>query len=333
MNRFDYISHSDALLKVERYTLSEGKAAGVQMIRAANARGLEFHVAADRCMDITELRCGGKPIHYSSGTGITHPAYYEPEGYEWLRSFHAGFLTTCGLNQVGEPCEYKGVRHGIHGRISNCPAEHVSTDVQRDGERLKGHIDGIVRQARQQGENIELRRSFEFDSESMLFKMTDEISNRSSMPEPFMVLYHFNFGYPFLTENTKVSIPIESTKGWNPRSEEQKMNFNRFYAPGTNNGELTLLHRLNADENGMTYFEIESEETRLRVSYLSAELPYLGQWTHLQTNDYVLGIEPCNNNIRGVAWEAKNNTLCYLEPGESRRIQFTFELCNKGDKK
>ena len=96
---------------------------------------------------------------------------------------------------------------------------------------------------------------------------------------------------------------------------------------------MCIRDRLNTDEYGMTYFEIDSEETRLRVSYLSKELPYLGQWIHLRTNDYVLGLELCNNNIRGVAWEAKNNTLSYLEPGESKRIQFTFELCNRGDNK
>ena len=54
--------------------------------------------------DISRLRCRGVNLSYLSPCGYVGPAYYESEGAGWLKSFTAGFLTTCGLRVVGSPC-------------------------------------------------------------------------------------------------------------------------------------------------------------------------------------------------------------------------------------
>ena len=319
MERYNCISSEAALLHIQRYRLEEGKAAEVPMIRVANAAGLELHIAAGRAMDITELRYRGMPLNYFSGTDITHGSYYDPRGYEWLRSFYGGFLTTCGLDQVGEPCLWDGVEKGLHGPISNCPAFHVSTDVRRDGAGgFRGTVSGVVRQVKQQGENLELRRTYAFTDGEAAFTMTDEITNLGATPWPYLILYHFNFGYPFLSPALELDLPVSSTAGWDDFSEAHKGDY-KDMAPAE---ELTLVHTVCTGPDGLAHLKLRSCGTALDITYPTAELPLLGQWRHLQPREYVLALEPCNNHLMGCQWEREHGTLRYLQPDETRRIAF-----------
>ena len=42
----------------------------------------------------------------------------------WLKSFTAGFLTTCGLESVGGPCVDAGEELPLHGSIANIPCSY-----------------------------------------------------------------------------------------------------------------------------------------------------------------------------------------------------------------
>lgn len=322
MTRFDYVSNDAALLNIQRYCLQEGRAAGVQMIRVANAAGLELHLAADRALDIAELRYLGTSIGYLSATGITHPAYYEPEGYGWLRSFYGGFLTTCGLDQVGEPCAFHDESRGLHGRISNCPAEQLCTTTQRDGQTLSGIVQGTTRQARQQGEAYLLRRTYHFSADRADFSFTDVIENQSATPLPLQLLYHFNLGHPFLSPELKIQLPPATIQ---PFSAADAAHCNEF-ADCTDPRELTLLHQLEhrAPDTTLT---AENHGLRLTLQFDSTQLPILAQWRHLAARDYVLAFEPTNTHLQGVAWDAAQQTLEYLAPGQSKTLHFTVSLC------
>ena len=113
-----YLSNPDVLLRIQKFQYTEGRAKGTEAFRVTNAAGLDFTVLIDRAMGIGDLFYKGERISFLTENGVVNPAYYEPEGTNWLRSFGGGFLCTCGLDQVGEPCE----GHGIHGRIDNIPA-------------------------------------------------------------------------------------------------------------------------------------------------------------------------------------------------------------------
>ena len=65
-------------------------------------------VSPDRNCDITRLRVNGMNLSYMRPCGYVAPAYYDSIGSNWLSSFTAGFLTTCGLQAVGSPCEDEG---------------------------------------------------------------------------------------------------------------------------------------------------------------------------------------------------------------------------------
>lgn len=321
MERLKYVSNDGALLKIERYCLQEGKAAGTQMIRVCNAAGLEMHLVADRALDISELRFRGVSIGYLSATGITHPSYYEPEGYGWLRSFYGGFLTTCGLDQVGEPCQIGSNSYGLHGRIANCPAEQICTEVRRKGEKLVGVVSGAIKQACQQGEAYLLRRTYYFTDDSAGFTFEDEIENQSGKDVPLQVLYHFNLGYPFLSPTLKMQLPKSRTVAWNEASKEMCSD----YSNCADDREMTLMHLL-TEKSNQERLILQNQGIQLALEFDGKQLPILAQWRLLQPREYILAFEPTNNHLRGLEWEKLNGAVDILQSGEKRKYQFSVKF-------
>jgi len=103
----------------------DGSQRGVRTVRLWNAAGLDFTVLAERGMSIGALSVQGVPYAYHSPIGVTHPAYLESQPLGWLRTWPGGFLTTCGLTQVGSACEDENQTLGLHGRAANQPAESL----------------------------------------------------------------------------------------------------------------------------------------------------------------------------------------------------------------
>ena len=116
-----YIGHETQLSGVEEHRLVGGKGDGMRLYEATNGKGLELTLSPDRNGDITRLRYKGINMSYFSPCGYVAPAYYDKVGANWLQSFTAGFLTTCGLQAVGTPCIDDGEELPLHGSIANQP--------------------------------------------------------------------------------------------------------------------------------------------------------------------------------------------------------------------
>ena len=120
-----YIGHDSQLYGIEEHRLVGGKGDGMRLFEINNGKGLELTVSPDRCADITRLRFRGINLSYMSPCGYVAPAYYDSIGSNWLSSFTAGFLTTCGLNAVGSPCVDEGEELPLHGTIANQPCQQA----------------------------------------------------------------------------------------------------------------------------------------------------------------------------------------------------------------
>lgn len=96
-----YIGHDSQIYGVEEHHLVGGKGAGMRILEVNNGKGIELAVTPDRAGDIARLRFKGINMSYMSPCGYVSPAYYDCIGSNWLKSFTAGFLTTCGLQAVG----------------------------------------------------------------------------------------------------------------------------------------------------------------------------------------------------------------------------------------
>ena len=139
---------------ISHFTHADGKAKGVSTLRVRTARGLEFWVVPDRGMDIFEATFQGTSLCWHSPNGMVHPAYYSTRGAEWLRSFPGGLLATCGLTTAGAASEDNGESLGVHGSISNTPAEAVRWSEHWEGDDCLLTVSGKLREASVHGPNL-----------------------------------------------------------------------------------------------------------------------------------------------------------------------------------
>jgi hypothetical protein len=127
------------------------------LVRLYNAAGLDFDVLAERGMSI-----GGWPLaafhSWISPVGAAHPAYLEEQPLSWLRNWPGGFLTPCGLTQVGSPCQDGGEALGIHGRAANLPAHNLRWGADWQGDDYLVWVEGTLHESRVFGENLTLQR-------------------------------------------------------------------------------------------------------------------------------------------------------------------------------
>ena len=192
-----YMGHTNQVYGVETMHLSGGKGDGMRMLYVRNGKGLEFWVSADRCADIVRLSVKGDNFGYFAPCGYVSPKYYDNKGTGFLKSFTAGFFTTCGLTAVGSPCTDNGEELPLHGTISNTPCENIGHWISDD----KIHIKAIVRDAAIFSYQLILEREYIVSLDKNEIFMTDTIKNIGSTDAPIEVLYHCNMGYPLLTEN------------------------------------------------------------------------------------------------------------------------------------
>lgn len=312
----------------------EGKARGCRLLDVWTGSGLRFQVDADRALDLSFCEFQGLPLAWRSPAGEVHPAFYEPEGFGWLRSFAGGLLTTCGLDQFGVPSEDKGISFGLHGRISNTPAESLSQRSYWDGETYRLEISAVIRQAALFRENLVLLRKITTSLGASRIQIEDVVTNEGFEETPHMILYHFNLGFPLVSEHSHLKLTSQETL---PRDEEALVGlaqWDRFQPPTPGYREQVFIHRPIPDPSGKTTVEFHNPGLGVcvRWQYPAASLPYLMEWKMMGMGAYVVGIEPANcNGLGGRAATREKRALPLLQPGESRTYQIDFEVMRTGE--
>ncbi|MEE3193777.1 MAG: DUF4432 family protein, partial [Candidatus Poribacteria bacterium] len=117
------------LAGARRAELVEGNERGADLIEVFNASGLCFSVLPGRSLDIASAHYRGMSLCFRSSTGDVGPAFYEPQGYGWMRGFFGGLVTSCGMIFTGHPevdQEEENEELGLHGRLSFLPAKNVA---------------------------------------------------------------------------------------------------------------------------------------------------------------------------------------------------------------
>ena len=318
-----YIGNSFQHAGAMRINMQDGKAAGLKAILMENSSGLSMTVLQDRCLDIYSLKICGKSIAFLSKAEAVYPSYYDAKGHEWLRSFSAGFLTTCGLTQVGEPCRSEGVDLGLHGCISNIPAENVTIE-ETDDEII---VSGRVHQYKFQFEDLALYRSIHMSKKEKKLRIRNRVVNEGWRGTPLMILFHFNFGYPFLNPQMSMKLPKGDIEGWDEYSSSVMKEHKEVTEPDSEYTEQTFIHKLKGDRKSIILSLSDREKgpnTSVMFEYDAVCLPYITQWKHFKPGEYVMAIEPCNNHVKGQQWEKSKGSLEFLEPGESRQMDFNI---------
>lgn len=327
-----FIGDLAQLFNIKDYRFVGGRAEGVRATDVTNGSGLEFTIVADRCMDLSNVSFKGVNMSFISPCGVVAPTYYDNRGIEWLRSFTAGFLTTCGLTNAGGTCTDDGEELGLHGRISNTPAEEYSVFTQLEDGVPVVKIRGKMKEARLFGHKLMVTREYSCKYGEKSFKFTDTVENFGCSEAPFMLLYHFNLGYPLLDDKSQIIIPSSFTRPRDARTEEGMNDWNKAEMPIDNYAEMCFEHTMKSKDNkSFAAIYNPTLKTGVSINFDTRVLNRFAQWKCMGTGEYVIGLEPSNCWVEGRDKERAAGTLKTIKAGETVKAQFSIEILD-GDK-
>lgn len=303
----------------------EGPAKNLRAYQVKNGN-LMFTVQADKCLDIAEVSYKGVNISFLSKNGLSSGEYSRTYGYS-NKSVMGGMMFTCGNDNVGPGNMERNLP--VHGSLRFTPASHTSSDCffDKDGKYrmvIKGEMepDGLF-----EG-HIRLRRTIETEYGRGVIVITDQFRNEGYVDEPFMLLYHCNFSYPFLDPCCELKIDSDKVVLREEMEKQTMLPYEIMEDPVDGGVEQVFFHQACGDENGVVTTSIYNPKLgiKARIRYNKSQLPRLIQWKSMVSGDYALGIEPANCLVFGRGYEEETGTLVYLKPGETREIRLELEF-------
>jgi hypothetical protein len=334
-----HVGDINQLASAQPIELVDGNERGSRAVLLRNAAGLEAMIVTERGMALTHVSFQGVPLALISPTGSVHPAYYEPRGLGWLRTFPGGFLTPCGLTQVGSPGEDNGEELGLHGRVAHIPARNVSFGGKWEGDTDDSEdyivwVKGSMHETRVFGENLVLTRCVWTKLNEPRLWIEDRVENCGFEPIPHMFLQHFNLGFPLVDASTRLVLPEHVTTPRDEASEAGMDQYTEFDEPLSGYREQVFYHDLQPDTDGMVTVQLvnptfdQGRGVGVAFHYKKDEYPILVQWKMMGGGLYVVGLEPANCHVSGRAYERKLGTLQVLAPQEIRnyKIEVVFSL-------
>lgn len=325
MDKLAYCGHSYQLYGVEEQRLVGGRADGMRVLEVKNGRGLQFTILLDRGCGIARLSYLGSNCSFMSASGLRRPEYFDREvgAQGFLRNFHAGFLTTCGIFNVGVPCVDDGEQTYLHGDLDNTPSENHSHYVGDDGNL---HIECTILIEQIFYHKVVMKRHFTVGLNSDFIRINDVFENTGSTTCPMMVLYHMNMGYPLLDEDSQLSINSTSHKGRTPLACQDEANWNKMCAPEHNYEERCYYHSFDNKDKAVAAIYQPKLDLGLAINFDPQNLPFFTQWKQMGYRDYALGLEPGNSHCDGRDKMRAEGKLQFLNPGQKASFAVEVQL-------
>lgn len=321
MKKSKYIGHKTQYYGVEIHRLMGGKGDGMRLLEVNNGKGLQLTISLDRCADISRLIYKGINFGYMSPVGYVHPKYYKED--QFLASFTAGFLTTCGLNNVGTPNVDNGENLPLHGTISNTPVDSYSVEYTEKEIIIRAKIlDEVIF-----SHKLTLERKYSISLVNNSFKIEDKIINNGDKEYPVEILYHMNMGYPLLSEDSELRINSSDVKPRNEHAAEGINEWNKILPPTSNFEEQCYFHKFEKELGFAAIFN-KKLKSGVEIIFNTNNLKYFTEWKMMGERDYVLGLEPGNCHPDGRNKMREENALKILSPNESVTYQVKIKLLN-----
>lgn len=316
---------------ISEVELQDGKARGMRAYQVKSPSGLTFDILPDKCLDIGSLSYKGININFQTKNGPVASTYAYPVGGEFDRYFAGGMIMTCGLkNTGGDFTDETGHYQPIHGRLAITPCESSGYKTYWDGDEYVLSAYGRVRDSQMEAHNLLLERRIETSLSSAKITIIDVISNQDLNPEDYLLLYHINFGWPFISADTVLKFP-EETKPILARTEhaeEDRENMYTFEPISPDAVETVYFHHPVSDEEGKVSCRIENPALGIGVElcYNNKYLPVLTQWNSLKFGELALGVEPGNSYINGMEQAKKDGMVATLEGLEEHKVTLSLEF-------
>lgn len=279
--------------------LKSGAESGKNCI-LATAGKTEVLFNKDNALDIARVRFCGVNISFLSKNGLN-----SAEG-DFAERFEGGFLYTCGTDNVSSCVSGRPV----HGSLHYKKAENVYHTIE--GEKII--VGGDVRVTALFGENLILRRRYEVSESGIT--VSDELINEAYTPAKYVLLYHTNYGYPFLDESLKITVPAVKSEGLTQYAESRKDLMFKITEPIDGGDEEVFYHET---ERGEAVLENPELGVKIKMLYDTETFPVTLMWKSMISGDYALGIEPSTTRF-------DRFTPRDLEPRKSAKYRIAIEF-------
>ncbi|MEQ8336973.1 MAG: aldose 1-epimerase family protein [Cyclobacteriaceae bacterium] len=331
----DKIGNTAQVGGIETSVVDNGAGRNTRIAWINTGTGLRYKVVIDRGMDIVDAFYNQHSLAWLSHGGVMSPESYAQTGFDWLKTFSGGLMTTCGLTHVGGPEQDEFGQRGLHDQVSNIPAR-VDSVIQPDliAGDLNMSISGTIRQTQVFGNRLDLKRKISGSLGSSVIKVEDEIINAGNEQIPHMILYHLNFGWPLIDEGARLL--------WNGNCNSRGGEMDdQLFGKGkdfktckpplkehSGTGEACGFVDVKPDKNGIVHCGIHNDKIGLAlvIRFRKEQMPWLTNWQHWGRKEYVTALEPGTHPPIGQSAARAEKSLIFLEPGESRKYDLELEV-------
>jgi len=331
---------SDGEWRIEKRRLYGGLSDCVDIVEVDNGRFC-FVVVPTRGMGIWKGRFEGVCLGWNSPVrSVVHPSFVNLEarnGLGWLDGFNE-WIVRCGIGSFGAPGpdkiidnmgNEKEVLLTLHGKVANIPADIVKARMRLEPP-YELSITGKVYERSMFGSDFEMDTEITTTPGADSIKIIDTVRNLRSLPDEMQILYHCNYGSPFLEEGSHLVAPIQKVVPRDPHAAEGIREFDVFGPPQTGFVEQVYFLKLIGDEKGRTSVMLANkDETKATsVSFSVEELPCFTLWKNTSSLEegYVIGLEPGTSYPNSKAFERKQERVVRLKLGENHRSEINFSV-------
>ena len=150
--------------------------------------------------------------------------------------------------------------------------------------------------------------------------VTDVVTNRAYRSTHHQILYHYNFGYPLMSEGSFLKIDTGTyLEIENPSAKE-------------NTSETVEQFKLKPNAQGWCHATLSKTTLPLKakLSFDSKTLPGFARWVVAEPGTYVTGLEPhsAQSNPNNKIKKSKNGH-CWIEPGQSITYKVKTEFAKE----
>jgi hypothetical protein len=321
--------------------LHGGLQEGVDVIEVNNGRFC-FTIVPTRGMGLWAGNCDGYDVGWRAPVkGPVNPCYVnagDRGGLGWLQGFDE-CIVRCGLdsngppgtdivpNNNGNPSE---VTLTLHGRIANVPAYKVGIEVNTDGDRTQLVVTGEVEESMLFFPHLRLCTRYVTEPGANYVRIEDTIVNANSTDREMELLYHCNFGEPFLEADARLVSPSEWVAPRDARAAEGINSWDTYGGPTPGFIEQCNWHKLTGDASGNTLAMLRNAagDKAVVIRHNIRELPYFTQWknTAATVDGYVTGLEPGTNLPNLKTFERKQGRVVKIPAGGAYRVNLTMEV-------
>jgi hypothetical protein len=325
---------------VRKFRLHGGLSDGVDVVEIDNGV-LQFTVLPTRGMSVWRGTCQGVRLGWDSPVrGPVHPQFVNAlarGGIGWLGGFDE-WIVRCGLDSNGKPgldtiSDNQGnpmeVELSLHGRVANLPAWRVEVGI-RNGAVPVLYVRGVVDECMMYGACLRLEAEFCTALGSSRLEIHDAVSNLRAVPAEAQILYHCNFGTPWLEAGARLHVPASQSAPRDARATEGISTWDVYPGPVAGFVEQCYWHVPIANEAGQSLAMLENPGAGRAVvlRFDVRQLPYFTQWKQCGAvqDGYVTGLEPATNFPNARAFERRHGRIVKLGPGERHPMDLGFEF-------